>query len=197
MTELRADLELIQEWVAPGARVLDLACGDGTLLKYLADHKHVSGYGLEINPEEINQCIAKGVDVIEQNIDDGLSNFPDTSFDVVIMSQALQALHRPDKALQEMLRVADECIITFPNFAYWKHRLHLGLKGEMPLSQALPHEWYDTPNIHLSTFRDFARLCEKFGYQITDSVVGRGDAWRIVRHWKNLLGETAIFRVKR
>lgn len=197
MTELRADLALIYDWVEPHTRVLDLACGDGQLLDLLARDKGVTGYGLEIDHAGINACIARGIDVIEQNIDDGLTNFPDTSFDLVIMTQALQALKRPDLALREMLRVAEECIITFPNFAYWRHRLHLGLKGEMPVSSSLPHAWYDTPNIHLSTFRDFAGLCESNGYTITDQLIGRGNSWKASSHWRNLFGETAIFRVRR
>ncbi len=197
MTTLRRDLALIYDWVPPHSRILDLACGEGDLLDHLARHKDVTGYGLEIDHQGINACIARGVDVIEQNIDDGLSNFPADSFDLVVMTEALQALERPDFALNEMLRVARECIITFPNFAYWRHRLHLGLKGRMPVSSSLPHAWYDTPNIHLSTFKDFARLCEDNGYTIVDQVIGRGDSWRGVGRWRNLLGETAIFRVKR
>ncbi|MDX5434787.1 MAG: methionine biosynthesis protein MetW [Halomonas sp.] len=196
---MRADLELIHRWVPEGAHILDLACGDGILLEALARDKGVTGYGLEIDPEGITACIAKGVSVIEQNLDEGLVHFEDDTYDLVIMTQALQALRRPDRMLDEMLRVADECIITFPNFAYWRHRVHLGIRGYMPVSKSLPHAWYDTPNIHLSTFNDFEHLCREKGLRITDRAVGIGDReghWA-TRLWPNLFGEIAIFRVER
>ncbi|WP_458527374.1 methionine biosynthesis protein MetW [Onishia taeanensis] len=196
---MRADLELIHGWVPKGARVLDLGCGEGTLLDALARDKQVTGYGLEIDPDGITACVTRGVNVIEQNLDEGLANFDDNAYDLVIMTQALQALRRPDRMLDEMLRVAEECIITFPNFAYWRHRLYLGCKGYMPVSKSLPHAWYDTPNIHLSTFNDFERLCRDKGLIITDQAVGNGEheAHWSSRLWPNLFGETAIFRVRR
>ncbi|WP_026068300.1 methionine biosynthesis protein MetW [Halomonas smyrnensis] len=196
---MRADLQRIHNWVPEGARVLDLGCGDGTLLAALAEHKKVTGYGLEIDPDGITACLAKGVNVIEQNLDAGLSNFEDDACDLVVMTQALQALRRPDRMLDEMLRVAGECIITFPNFAYWRHRAYLGLRGYMPVSKSLPHAWYDTPNIHLSTFNDFEQLCRDKGLMIVDRAVGvgsRGGNWAS-RRWPNLFGEIAIFRVTR
>lgn len=196
---MRADLELIHRWVPEGAHILDLACGDGTLLEALARDKGVTGYGLEIDPAGITACVAKGVNVIEQNLDEGLVHFEDDTYDLVVMTQALQALRRPDRMLDEMLRVANECIITFPNFAYWRHRVHLGIRGYMPVSKSLPHAWYDTPNIHLSTFNDFEHLCREKGLRITDRAVGIGDH---EGHWAtrlrpNLFGEIAIFRVER
>lgn len=196
---MRADLKLIHDWVPQGARVLDLGCGDGTLLAALARDKRVIGYGLEIDPEGITGCIERGVNVIEQDIDDGLSNVDDDAYDLVIMTQALQALQRPDLTLDEMLRVGRECIIAFPNFAYWRHRLYLGFQGRMPVSKSLPHAWYDTPNIHLSTFRDFGQLCRDKGLTLVDQRVGNGDHeshWTS-RLWPNLFGETAIFRIGR
>ena len=196
---MRADLELIYDWVPAGARILDLGCGDGTLLDTLGQRKGVTGYGLEIDPAGLAACLRRGVNVIEQNLDDGLGKFDDDAFDVVVMTQALQALRRPDSMLVEMLRVAPECIIAFPNFAFWKHRLHLSLRGRMPVSRSLPHAWYDTPNIHLSTFRDFANLCREKGVRIADEAVGSADHqphWTS-RRWPNLFGETAIFRVCR
>lgn len=196
---MRADLELIYDWVPPKARVLDLGCGDGTLLATLAREKQVTGYGLEIDSDGIASCLRRGVSVLEQNLDDGLGNFDDDACDVVIMTQALQALRRPDSMLDEMLRVAPECIIAFPNFAYWRHRLHLSLRGRMPVSRSLPHAWYDTPNIHLSTFKDFAALCRQKGVTIVDEAVGSAEHKRhwSSRRWPNLFGETAIFRVRR
>ncbi|WP_110685821.1 methionine biosynthesis protein MetW [Salinicola aestuarinus] len=196
---MRADLELIYDWIAPDTHVLDLGCGDGTLLAALARDKQVTGYGLEIDPDGIASCLRQGVSVLEQNLDDGLGNFDDDACDLVIMTQALQALRRPDIMLDEMLRVAPECIIAFPNFAYWKHRLHLSLRGRMPVSRSLPHAWYDTPNIHLSTFKDFAGLCRQKGVTIVDEAVGSANHeghWSS-RRWPNLFGETAIFRVRR
>ncbi|ART63572.1 methionine biosynthesis protein MetW [Kushneria marisflavi] len=196
---MRADLALIYDWVPQGARVLDLGCGDGTLLAALSAQKQVTGYGLEIDSDGISRCLEKGVDVIEQDLDQGLANIPDDAFDLVIMTQALQVLRRPDLMLDEMLRVANECIIAFPNFAWWRHRLSLGLKGRMPVSRSLPHAWYDTPNIHLSTFRDFSDLCRMQGHTITDRAVGNGSKegqWRH-RRWPNLFGQDAIFRVRR
>lgn len=196
---MRADLELIYDWVPADARILDLGCGDGTLLAALAKHKNVTGYGLEIDPDGIAACLRTGVNVLEQDLDDGLDNFVDDACDVVVMTQALQALRRPDTMLDEMLRVAPECIIAFPNFAYWKHRLHLTFRGRMPVSRSLPHAWYDTPNIHLSTFQDFANLCRAKGITIVDQAVGSADHeghWSC-RWWPNLFGETAIFRVRR
>ncbi len=196
---MRADLNIIYDWIAPDSHVLDLACGDGVLLENLARHKGVTGYGLEIDADGITRCVARGVSVIEHNLDDGLASFSDQSYDQVIMTQALQALRRPDRMLHEMLRVADEGIITFPNFAYWRHRVHLGLRGYMPVSKSLPHAWYDTPNIHLSTFNDFEHLCRDQGLVIVDRAVGVGNHrghWTS-RLWPNLFGEIAIFRVRR
>lgn len=196
---MRADLALIYDWIPEGARVLDLGCGEGTLLEALARDKRVSGYGLEIDQDGITACLEKGINVIEQDLDQGLGNIADDTFDLVIMTQALQVLRRPDRMLEEMLRIAHECIITFPNFAYWRHRAYLGFKGRMPVSKSLPHAWYDTPNIHLSTFRDFERLCHDQGHSIIDRAVGNGEHeghWSS-RRWPNFFGQVAIFRIKR
>jgi len=170
MSELRADLSIIQKWVKPGSLVLDLGCGDGKLLKYLKENKNVRGYGLEINPENLTACIRNGVNVIEQNLDNGLSNFEDQCIDTVIMTQALQAVKRPDLLLDEMLRIGDEAIVTFPNFGYWRTRFYLLLKGRMPMSETLPYNWYDTPNIHFFTIQDFQNLCIDLNIVIEKSI---------------------------
>ncbi|MFB9886146.1 methionine biosynthesis protein MetW [Balneatrix alpica] len=196
---MRADLDIIQNWIAPSSRVLDLACGDGSLLAHLRQHKGVSGYGLEIDPDKVRACVARGVCVLEHNLDKGLGHFRDNSFDFVIMTQALQTMHRPDKVLEEMLRVGRQCIITFPNFGHWRNRMHLISKGRMPVSKFLPYEWYDTPNIHFCTFRDFEQLCHERQIQICERTVvdsEHRDTWAM-RYFPNLLGEIAIYRVTR
>ncbi len=197
---MRADLDIIQEWVAPESRILDLGCGDGTLLRHLADTKSVRGYGLEINPSLITHCIRQGVNVIEQDLDaKGLSNFEDNSFDTVVMTQALQAVRQPDVLLDEMLRLAKQSIITFPNFGHWSCRFYLMRKGRMPMSKALPYTWYNTPNIHLCTFKDFEALCHRKNIHIMQrTVVDREHRHRwFNKMWPNLLGEIAIYRVSR
>lgn len=197
--ELRSDLEVIQQWVKPDSQVLDLGCGEGQLLKYLQTHKNVRGYGLEINPEKITACIRNGVNVIEQNLDEGLVNFEDKSIDTVIMTLALQAVRRPDKVLDEMLRIADEAIVTFPNFGYWHTRFYLMLKGRMPMSETLPYNWYDTPNIHMCTFRDFEVLCREKGIRILNRTV-MDDQYRVplrIRLWPSMLGEIAVYHITR
>lgn len=196
---MRADLEIIQEWIKPGSRLLDLGCGDGELLRYLSDHRKVTGYGLEIDPEKINACIERGVNVLEQNLDAGLSNFGDNSFDSVLMTQALQAVHYPDQVLEEMLRIGREAILTFPNFAHWRCRLYLGTKGRMPVSEFMPYTWYNTPNIHFCTFKDFEDLCRQRSIRILDRLVvdqAHQSTW-LSGLWPNLLGEIAIYRVTR
>lgn len=197
--ELRDDLAIIQQWVMPNSQVLDLGCGEGTLLRYLRKHKNVRGYGLEINPDKITACISNGINVIEQNLDDGLSNFTDQSIDTVVMTQALQAVKRPDLLLDEMLRIGKEAIVTFPNFGYWRTRLYLMVKGRMPMSETLPYNWYDTPNIHMCTFRDFELLCHEKGIKIRNKTVvddNHQEHWHI-RLWPAMLGEIAVYHISR
>ncbi len=199
MSELRPDLTIIQQWIRPESEILDLGCGEGELLSYLKTEKNVHGYGLEINPEKLTACIRNGVNVIEQNLDNGLSNFEDQSIDTVVMTQALQAVQRPDELLDEMLRIGKEAIVTFPNFGYWKTRFYLLLKGRMPMSDTLPYNWYDTPNIHMCTFRDFEILCREKGIRILNKTVvddQHREHWSI-RLWPAMLGEIAVYHITR
>jgi methionine biosynthesis protein MetW len=194
---MRIDHRIICDWIRPEARVLDLGCGDGTLMKLLANKKGVRGYGLEISPDGIQQCVEKGVNVIEQNLDEGLTNFDDDSFDTVIMSQTIQTMTYPDRVMAEMLRVGREGIVALPNFGHWKARLYLACHGRMPVSDLMPYEWYNTPNIHFCTFRDFAVLCHEMNLNILEQkVVAEKSLGRLLQEFRpNLFGETGIFRI--
>jgi methionine biosynthesis protein MetW len=195
---VRLDYSIVANWVKPETQVLDLGCGDGSLLLQLQNELNVHAYGLEINEEHILQCVNSGINVVEQDIEKGLSNFEDKRFDTVIMSQAIQTLQHPDKALAEMLRIGRECIITFPNFGHWKARLHLAFNGRMPVSDLLPYEWYDTPNIHFCTFKDFDIMCQQMNASIINREViatrSLGKTFQGLH--PNLFGETALYRVR-
>ena len=195
---LRSDLDIISRWIRPGSKVLDLGCGDGVLLQHLAERRQVKGLGLEINDESIIQCIQRGVPVIQSNLDRGLSDyFSADMFDYVVLTQTLQAIHRPDKLLREMLEVGKEGIITFPNMAYWLNRLQLLLRGRMPVTRALPQSWYDTNNIHLCTIKDFEDLCFNRKIRILErqTVNASHRSGLSVALLSNWLGEIAIYRV--
>lgn len=195
---MRADLNVIEPWVEPETTVLDLGCGDGTLLAYLQEKKSVLGYGLEIGEQQINECVRKGVNVIEHNLDEkDLSSFADRQFDTVIMTQALQAIRRPDRLLDEMLRLGRQGIVTFPNFGHWRCRAYLLTKGKMPVSRTLPYHWYDTPNIHLCTFNDFESLCQQKQIRILNRTVVNSEfeTTRLALRWPNLFAELAIYRI--
>ncbi len=165
-SDIRVDLLLIANMISEGAKVLDVGSGDGMLLDYLRREKKVIGRGIELSPEGVNQSIAKGLSVIQGNAEEEISHFPDDSFDYVILSQTLQAMDRPDIILNELLRVGKRAVVSFPNFGYWRVRLHLMLKGKMPVTKSLDYPWYSTPNIHFCTIRDFVDLCEELDIKI-------------------------------
>jgi methionine biosynthesis protein MetW len=188
----RLDFETIRDWVKPDARVLDLGCGDGALLNYLRETRKASGYGVEIDDARVLASIANGVDVIQMDLEAGLSGFESNSFDYVLLSQTIQAVRNSELIMQEMMRVAREGIVTFPNFGYWRHRLDI-VRGRMPVSKSLPYQWFDTPNIHLCTLHDFELLCARLNVRVLDRVVLDEDQ-QVVKRAPNLMGSLAIYR---
>ena len=165
----RTDFRIILDHIEAGARVLDLGCGNGTLLQLLRNRKNAVGYGVELLPDSIMQCIEKGLSVFHGNLDEGLRDFDDRSFDYVILNQTLTVVHRPAFVVEEMLRVGKKGIVSFPNFGYWRIRLRLLASGRMPVDEIIPHEWYDTPNIHHLTVNDFLLFCKRFQITILES----------------------------
>jgi methionine biosynthesis protein MetW len=186
----RPDFAAIAGWVEHGSSVFDLGCGDGTLLRYLKETRSTRGYGIEIADEGVLACVKNGVNVVQSDLERGLSGFEENSFDYVVLSQTLQAMKNSEIIMREMLRVGREGIVTFPNFGYWKNRLEV-LKGRMPVSENLPYEWFDTPNVHLCTIADFERFCSERRILILErKVLTRG---RAVSAWPNLLGALAVY----
>jgi methionine biosynthesis protein MetW len=187
----RPDFNVIAEWVKPRSKVLDLGCGDGSLLRYLNDARQTTGYGVEIEDANILACVRNGVNVIQSDLERGLLGFNTDSFDYVILSQTLQAVRRTERIVREMLRVGREGIVTFPNFGYWRHRLQV-LSGNMPKSSKLPYHWYDTPNVHLCTIDDFEAFCREHELRIIERVVMNDGS--PVTALPNLLGDLAVYR---
>lgn len=165
--DLRGDLARIAQWVRPNSRVLDLGCGDGALLAHLQQSKSVQGVGVEISDDRVLSCVQRGVHVIQQNLEDGLAMFDDQQFDTVVLSQTLQSMHNTEHILREMARVAREGIVSFPNFGYWPHGWSI-LRGRMPVTGQMPYDWYNTPNIHLCTLKDFERLANTLQFTILE-----------------------------
>ncbi|MFT4767231.1 MAG: methionine biosynthesis protein MetW [Glaciecola sp.] len=196
---MRQDLTHILRWIKSGASVLDLGCGDGEFLALIQKECHARVMGIEIDPEAITAALGRGLNIIEQNLDDSLSNFPDQSFDMVVMAHALQAVQYPDQVLEEMLRVGRECVVTFPNFGQWRSRVYLATRGRMPVSRFMPYNWYDTPNIHFCTVRDFETLCHQRGIRILgrDMIGGDNGSTSLARRWPNLFATTAIYHISR
>ncbi|TXF12676.1 methionine biosynthesis protein MetW [Pelomicrobium methylotrophicum] len=189
----RPDFQAIARWIRPGAQVLDLGCGDGSLLRYLRETRNAHGYGVEINDEGVLACVKNRVNVIQADLESGLSGFESGSFDYVILSQTLQAMRHTERIVREMLRVGREAIVSFPNFGYWRHRVQL-LMGRMPVSRSLPYQWFNTPNVHLCTLKDFETFCEQHGVRILERMVlGNGTT---VTWFPNLLGSIAVYRVE-
>ncbi len=196
---LRIDFEKIIQWIPPQSRVLDLGCGDGQLLAKLQQQKRVTGYGLEINPDKVVESIDTGINVIHMDLDNlqlSLGQFLDQSFDYVIMSQTLQATYHPADLLEEIVRIGKTGIVTFPNFGYWPNRFQLFFQGKMPISKALPYQWYNTPNIHLCTFKDFEILCQSKNIQILDRTVVDFAHRKTITFMPNLFGEIVLYQIK-
>lgn len=189
----RPDFAAIAEWIQPGAKVLDLGCGDGSLLGYLQDTCSARGYGVEISDENVLACVENGVNVIQGNLESGLSGFETGSFDYVILSQTLQAMKHTEGIVREMLRVGREGIVSFPNFGFWRHRIQI-LLGRMPVSKNLPYQWFDTPNVHLCTLDDFEAFCTQHEVCILQRMVMAND--KTVAFLPNLRGTLAVYRIE-
>lgn len=169
--DIRVDLQLIAEMVEPNSRVLDVGCADGTLLSHLIDTKNVDGRGIELSQTGVNACVRKGLSVVQGDADADLSDYPDKGFDYAILSQTLQATHRPKLVMEQLLRVGKKAVVSFPNFAYWRCRAYLALNGRMPMTSSLDYAWHETPNIHFCTLRDFTVLCEELNIRIERSTI--------------------------
>jgi methionine biosynthesis protein MetW len=190
----RPEFDAIAAWIEPGAQVLDLGCGDGSLLRYLKETRRAMGYGIDIDDVNVLASVRNRVNVLQSDLESGLAGFESGSFDYVILSQTLQAVRHTEQIIGEMLRVGRQAIVTFPNFGYWGHRLQV-LTGRMPVSPTLPYQWYDTPNVHLFTLRDFESFCADHGIRILERVVM--DHGRVVSVLPNLLGSLAVYRFDR
>ncbi|MBF8179392.1 MAG: methionine biosynthesis protein MetW [Burkholderiaceae bacterium] len=194
LSALRPDLAFIAHWINPGTKVLDLGCGDGVMLDYLQSDKQCSGYGIEIDDKEIPLCIDRGVSVIQRDLEAGLAIFADNAFDTVLCLSALQMMKDVEGVLRDISRVGREAIVSFPNFAYWPHRIAL-LRGRMPVSKSLPYEWYDTPNLRCATINDFEELANEVGLEVVECVaLSEGEPVSFMRNWR---GSLAVFRLRK
>tara|TARA_B100001996_G_C18631643_1_gene582002 strand:- start:19 stop:615 length:597 start_codon:yes stop_codon:yes gene_type:complete len=198
---MKKEFQIIADLIENNTRVLDVGCGDGTLMKYLKDKKQVDTRGLEISKNKVQNCISKGLSIIEGNAEKDLHQFPNLSFDYVVLSQTLQAFYNPEKVIDDLLRVADKAIVTIPNFGYWKIRIHLLIKGTMPITKNLPDEWYNTPNLHMCTIKDFFDFCSKKNIELYKSIALNGEKTSIIKktnlNVKNFNSEVGIFLIKK
>ena len=198
---MKKEFKIISELIENNTRVLDVGCGDGTLMKYLKDKKNVDTRGLEISKKNVQDCTSKGLSVIEGNAEKDLHQFPNLSFDYVILSQTLQAFYNPEKVINDLLRVANKAIVTIPNFGHWKVRIHLLLKGTMPITETLPNEWYNTPNLHMCTIKDFFNFCSKKKIELYKSIALNDEKTSTINsgniNIKNLSSELGIFLIKK
>ncbi len=198
---MKKEFKIIAQLIKNNTRVLDVGCGDGTLMKYLKNEKNVDTRGLEISKNNVQYCISKGLSIIEGNAEKDLHQFPNLSFDYAVLSQTLQAFYNPEKVINDLLRVANKAIVTIPNFGYWKVRLHLLLKGTMPITKNLPNEWYNTPNLHMCTIKDFFNFCSKKNIELYKSIALNGEKTSTINivnlNVKNLFSELGIFLIQK
>jgi methionine biosynthesis protein MetW len=197
----RTDLRIITGFVTPGARVLDIGCGDGALLQRLEDEKQVDGRGIELSQKGVNEAVARGLSVVQGDADHDLATYPDEAFDFVILSQTLQATYNPRTVLEQLLRIGKKAVVSIPNFGNWRIRAQLVLKGRMPITEDLPYSWYDTPNIHFCTVRDFMTLVDDVGAHVEKAVALYGNGRVMNRSARlplwNVLADQAIFLLRR
>ena len=198
---MKYEFQIITQLIKDKSRVLDVGCGDGELMKYLKENKSVDIRGLEISKSNVRDCISKGLTTIEGDAEKDLIQFPNNSFDYVILSQTLQAFLSPERVINELLRVGKQAIVTIPNFGYWKIRLHLLLKGTMPVTKILPNEWYDTPNLHMCTLKDFVKFCNKNNFNLNKSLALNGNSFSNISNTnlgsKNLTSDLGIFLIEK
>ena len=198
---MKQEFKIISDLIDENSHVLDVGCGDGILMEYLVKEKKVNIRGIEISKAKVQNCIAKGLTIIEGNAEEDLKQFPDKSFDYVVLSQTLQAFLNPEKVINELLRIGKQAIVTIPNFGYWKIRLHLLLKGTMPVTRTLPDEWYNTPNIHLCTIKDFVYFSKAKNFKLSKSIALRSNQLSYIKdgnlNLKNLSSNLGIFLIER
>lgn len=200
-SDVRGDHRVVASLVPEGARVLDIGSGSGELLDLLTRKRDVDGRGIELSQAGVNKCVARGLSVIQGDADTDLSDYPDKAFDVAILSQTLQATREPKKVMRELLRIGNQVIVSIPNFAHWRNRMQLLFRGRMPVTKYLPYEWYDTPNIHFCSLRDFVELCHELDADVEKAIAlsARGNEIPVNAPWWvwNIVAEQAVFLLKR